>query len=139
MKKILTAFVIILAMATAFSCGSSTVVGGGGATQGYLGGDWSGTWHSKVGTCNGVLFVTLSQDGLTVTGIGYMTDKGIKYTGSGTGTVTNASGPGNIVLGMAYSAANLVMNFVGAYTATTITGTYTDSEGDHGIFTVVKQ
>ncbi len=137
MKKILLAFVIILAMVTALACGSGG--GGGGATQGYLGGIWSGTWTSQVGPWTGTMYITLSQDGLTVTGSGYITDDGERYDGTCTGTVTNADGPGNITLGMAYSGRTQISTFTGSYTATTITGTYADSQGDRGTFVLVKQ
>lgn len=136
MKKILMLLLLAASLIVCASCGGG---GGSGGGSGYLGGTWAGTWVSTRGMGTGAIQVTLNQNGLVVTGRGFITDEGIKYNGSGSGTVTNETGPGEITLGLAFDSTGETSTFTGDYTASVITGRYADSSGDRGTFTLVKQ
>lgn len=136
MRRSFITLFLAAALVWALSCGGG---GGSGGGSGFLGGLWSGAWTSTAGMGTGAIQATLSQSGTTVTGQGYIVVQGVRYDGSGTGTVTAADGPGQITLGMAFTQLGQSAVFKGNYTASTITGTYVMSAGDKGTFAVTKQ
>ena len=61
---------------------------------------------------------------------------GTPISGTLDGTTCNSTGPGTIDVGFAQNGGGYSSQFHGTYTQNTITGTYTDSNGDTGTFTL---
>lgn len=142
MKKFLLIALVLVAALGVASCNSG---GGGGLIgqiaggSGYLGGTWSGTLVSRgvYGTMS--LTITISQNELgDIIGTAKITGKFSDSKGIVAGTVSNASGPGDIAFSISWGTGD-TMTFIGTYTATTMKGAYSSlTIGDAGSFSLAK-
>lgn len=140
LRKVTLALLLILALAFSYSCGSDSGGGGGTSQSSFdLTGVWTGTWVSSQGHGKGALNITITQNGTALTGKGTITAGGTKYSGTISGTITDPNGPGQTTFTMKLDNGNAAIVFTGNYTATTIKGTFTDTAGDKGTFSMQKK
>ena len=103
---------------------------------GFLTGQWTGTWTSNSGGGSGPISAHILQNGTAIDGTATITVNGTPISGTLDGTTCNSTGPGTIDVGFAQNGGGYSSQFHGTYTQNTITGTYTDSNGDTGTFTL---
>ncbi len=141
MKRFLLIALVLVAALGVASCNS----GGGGligqiaSGSGYVGGTWSGTLVSRGAYGTMSLTITISQNELgDIIGTAKITGKFSDSKGIVAGTVSNASGPGDIGFSISWGTGD-TMTFIGTYTATTMKGAYSSlTIGDAGSFYLAK-
>ena len=96
------------------------------------------TWTSNSGGGSGPISAHILQNGTAIDGTATITVNGTPISGTLDGTTCNSTGPGTIDVGFAQNGGGYSSQFHGTYTQNTITGTYTDSNGDTGTFTLTR-